>query len=75
MKKLLTFILLASVGLVGCATNPVTGNKELSLISEAQELSIGKQQYEPTGSYQQSHPQKYHRSGNRTAIPRCQGPT
>ena len=29
------------------ATNPVTGNKELSLISEAQELSIGKQQYEP----------------------------
>ena len=47
MKKLLIFILFASVGLAGCATNPVTGNKELSLISEAQELRIGKQQYEP----------------------------
>jgi hypothetical protein len=47
MKKLLMFVLLASVGLAGCATNPVTGNKELSLISEAQELSIGKQQYSP----------------------------
>ena len=43
MKKLLLFVLLASVGLAGCATNPVTGKKELSLISEAQELSIGKQ--------------------------------
>jgi predicted Zn-dependent protease len=47
MKKLLLFVLLASVGLAGCATNPVTGKKELSLISEAQELSIGKQQYAP----------------------------
>ena len=47
MKKLLVFVLLASVGLAGCATNPVTGKNELSLISEAQELSIGKQQYAP----------------------------
>jgi predicted Zn-dependent protease len=47
MKKLLVFVLLASLGLTGCATNPVTGKNELSLISEAQELSIGKQQYAP----------------------------
>ena len=47
MKKLLVFVLLASVGLTGCATNPVTGKNELSLISEAQELSIGEQQYAP----------------------------
>ena len=47
MKKLFLLVLLASVGLTGCATNPVTGKKELSLISEAQELSIGKQQYAP----------------------------
>ncbi|UCC57488.1 MAG: M48 family metalloprotease [Gammaproteobacteria bacterium] len=31
----------------GCAVNPVTGEKELSLVSEAQELSIGKQEYAP----------------------------
>jgi predicted Zn-dependent protease len=41
-------VLLASVALLGgCAVNPVTGNKELSLVSEAQELSIGKQEYAP----------------------------
>ena len=47
MKRLLFFVLLVFVGLAGCATNPVTGKKELSLISEAQELSIGKQHYAP----------------------------
>ena len=41
-------ILLATFSLLtGCAVNPVTGKKELSLVSEAQELSIGKQQYAP----------------------------
>jgi predicted Zn-dependent protease len=35
---LLSFLLVAS-----CAVNPVTGKKELSLISEAQEIEIGKQ--------------------------------
>lgn len=28
---------------VGCATNPVTGKKELALISEAQEIAMGRQ--------------------------------
>jgi predicted Zn-dependent protease len=32
---------------LGCATNPVTGKSELMLVSEAQELSIGQQQYVP----------------------------
>ena len=31
----------------GCATNPVTGRSEMSLISPAQELEIGKQGYGP----------------------------
>ena len=28
---------------VGCATNPVTGRRELSLISESQEIQMGQQ--------------------------------
>jgi predicted Zn-dependent protease len=31
----------------GCAVNPVTGERELSLISEAQEIAIGEQQFQP----------------------------
>jgi beta-barrel assembly-enhancing protease len=33
--------------LAGCATNPVTGRSEFSIISESQELAIGAQQYGP----------------------------
>jgi len=37
--------LILALGLVtGCATNPVTGKRELSLMSEAQEIQIGQQQ-------------------------------
>ena len=32
---------LLAFALAGCATNPVTGKKELSLVSESQELTIG----------------------------------
>lgn len=32
----------------GCATNPVTGKNELSLISESQEVQIGEANYGPT---------------------------
>ena len=35
--------LILIIGLIGCAVNPVTGKKELSLISESQELALGKQ--------------------------------
>ncbi len=41
-------VLLAAVALLnGCTVNPVTGEQEFTLVSEAQELSIGKQQYAP----------------------------
>ncbi len=38
--------------LVGCATNPVTGESELALVSEVQELEIGREQYGPTRQMQ-----------------------
>ena len=47
MRKILSAVLLTTFVVSGCAVNPVTGKKELSLISEEQELSIGKQQYSP----------------------------
>ena len=34
--------------LTTCVTNPVTGEAELSLVSESQEIAMGKQYYEPT---------------------------
>ena len=34
--------------LAGCAVNPVTGERQLSLIPESQELSLGAEQYVPT---------------------------
>ena len=34
-------------GITGCATNPVTGKSELSLVSESWELRTGAQQYMP----------------------------
>jgi predicted Zn-dependent protease len=37
------FVFFLIIGLAGCAINPVTGKKELSLISENQELALGKQ--------------------------------
>tara|TARA_B100000767_G_scaffold274190_1_gene306433 strand:- start:10748 stop:12340 length:1593 start_codon:yes stop_codon:yes gene_type:complete len=36
-----------TLGLGGCATNPVTGKSEISIISEAWEIKTGKQQYAP----------------------------
>lgn len=34
--------------LVACGVNPVTGKKELHIVSQAEELAIGKQQYMPS---------------------------
>jgi len=42
MRKMLIVFLLAILA-VSCAVNPVTGKKELSLISEGQEIEMGKQ--------------------------------
>jgi len=47
MKRSLVSLLVTLGLLAGCATNPVTGKNELSLVSEAQELAIGAQQYSP----------------------------
>jgi len=48
MKFLRQWLIVVSVVFAaGCSTNPVTGKNELSLISESQELNIGKQQYAP----------------------------
>lgn len=47
MSKLLSALLLLPLALGGCAVNPVTGEQELSLISESQEISIGSQEYAP----------------------------
>ena len=44
----LTLALLAAVVLAGCATNPVTGRKELHLVSEGQEVQVGQQYYGPS---------------------------
>lgn len=41
-------IALTLTGLGGCSVNPVTGEKQLSLISENQELALGAEQYTPT---------------------------
>jgi hypothetical protein len=40
-----TFLMLCVFALGACATNPVTKKSELSFVSEAQEISIGAQQY------------------------------
>lgn len=45
------FLLVAFI-LSGCAINPVTGNRELALVSEGQEVSIGTQQYLPSRQMQ-----------------------
>ena len=47
MARNLLLMLVAVSLLAGCAVNPVTGKKELSLVSEAQELAIGKENYAP----------------------------
>jgi predicted Zn-dependent protease len=42
----------ALVGLGGCVINPVTGDRELALISADQEIAIGEQQYAPSQQMQ-----------------------
>lgn len=43
--SLVILFIALSLLLSGCATNPVTGETQLSLVSEQQELALGKQQY------------------------------
>ncbi|HQW10258.1 MAG TPA: M48 family metalloprotease, partial [Steroidobacteraceae bacterium] len=46
MKKRLA-IAVACAAFTACGVNPVTGEKEIQFVSEAQELAIGRQQYAP----------------------------
>jgi len=47
VKRQLLLLMLVVATLSACATNPVTGKSELSLVSEQQELAIGARQYGP----------------------------
>ncbi|MFC1826947.1 M48 family metalloprotease [Thermodesulfobacteriota bacterium] len=47
MRKLVPF-LFSILLLCGCAVNPVTGKNELALISESQEINIGRENYNPS---------------------------
>ncbi len=59
-RSILTYfiaLLVFTATLTGCAVNPVTGKTELSFVSEAEEINIGRQQYLPS---QQSQGGIYH---------------
>jgi len=47
MKHLFLFLCLLSLLVSGCAVNPVTGQRELGLVGQEQEIAIGNKQYEP----------------------------
>jgi len=75
--RLLT-ALLASVIVVGCATNPVTGRRELSLMSEAQEIAMGReldaQVRREMGVYESEDLQRYVREIGESLAARSQRP-
>ncbi len=48
IRKLFILFALCSITLYGCATNPVTGKRELGLVPESYELQIGSKQYIPS---------------------------
>ena len=58
IKNSLVAIALA-LTLSGCSVNPVTGENQLSLIGESQELAMGAEQYVPTQQTQE-HPTHFH---------------
>ena len=47
MRKFAPTLLLIIVFLTGCSVNPVTGRHELMMVSSAQEIAMGKQNYAP----------------------------
>jgi predicted Zn-dependent protease len=47
MRQLLPLLAVAAA-LTGCATNPVTGRKEIQMVSEQQEIQMGQQYYGPS---------------------------
>lgn len=72
MGKGIRAILLGAGWLAGCATNPATGEREVSLVSESQEIALGNQSAEAAratiGIYPDSGLQRYlHGLGARLA--------
>ncbi len=47
LRKLLTVAIVTLV-VSGCGTNPVTGKPELQLVSESEEITLGRENYVPT---------------------------
>lgn len=47
MSKRLLAVLLLAASATGCAVNPVTGKPDFMMVSEAQELALGEQNYAP----------------------------
>ena len=47
MRNAILFLLLSFLVLAGCSVNPVTGKREMVLMSTAQEIEMGKQNYAP----------------------------
>ena len=45
-RSFISFLVLA-ISLTGCSVNPVTGDRELVLVSDSQELQMGEQNYVP----------------------------
>jgi predicted Zn-dependent protease len=52
MRRLLLPILVVAALFMGCATNPVTGKRELVLVSESHEMAMGKEHYGPSRQMQ-----------------------
>lgn len=52
IRKLFIVFALCSVTLCGCVTNPVTGKRELGLVTKSYELQIGNKQYIPSRQMQ-----------------------
>lgn len=78
MKKAFTFLLIVLFSAMSCAVNPVTGKKELSLISENQEIALGKetdievrQQY---GAYADPELSAYVQAIGQTLVPHTHRP-
>lgn len=67
----LSWLIILSAFLVGCAINPVTGKKQFIIMSEGQEIEIGKQYYPiytqaSNGLFQDDELQKYVNSIGKT---------
>ena len=47
-SPLIAVVLLLAPPVISCATNPVTGKSEISLVSESQEIQMGKEASQQT---------------------------